>query len=204
MRIHQFAVTRFALTCLAAGAVLISGVSADSNTAAGPGVSIDGQVDATDIFGGLFPKAATFSLNARTDRHGDASGRFNMVARGDFAAAWGACPYDPRCEDYPNTSTKTYTLKGDVTSIVALGATVEVSGTLTETDHGKRNGVIFEEFDVPFVITATEGSEEFVLQFCEVPPFTMNLAKGHVKVQAGAPTALFNRPQPVTTGLACR
>ena len=194
---------RFVLTCLAAGAVLISALHADSGVVAGPGASGGGLVNATDDFGGSFPNAATFSLSARTGKDGAASGRFTLVGRGDFAAAWGACPYDPRCEDFPNTSTKTITLRGDVASIDSLGPTVEISGTLTETDHGKGDGVIFEELNVPFTITATEGSTTFVLQFCEVPPFTMNMATGSLSVQASLPVALLNRPQAMARRPSC-
>ena len=117
----------------------------------------------------------------------------NLTATGDFAAAWGACPYDPRCE--PGGATSTLHLRGNVASVLTDGTTVTVSGTLTEIDHGKKNGVIFTEEDVPFVITAEEGSSSFVLQFCAVPPFTMDVATGHISVSAGAPAAgMLKRP----------
>jgi hypothetical protein len=198
---HSFTFARFVLTCLAAGVVLISGLRAESGVAAGPGASGGGVVNATDIDSGYFARAATLSLTASTGPGGEASGVFSLVGRGDFATAWGACPFDPRCE--PDTSTKTLKLQGEVTGITSLGDTVEISGTLTETDHGKGNGVIFEELNVPFVITATEGSQTFVLQFCEVPPFTMDMATGNLSVHAGAPVALLNRPQAVATRPSC-
>jgi hypothetical protein len=193
---------RLLLTSLAGAAVLATGLHASSAVIAGTSVSGGGQVNATDDFGGYFPNAGTIDLNARQNPDGSASGSINFVGRGDFAAAWGACPIDPRCEDFPNTNTTMFRLRGQVSSVVSLGTSVEISGLLTETDHGKGDGVIFEELDVPFVITVTEGSRSFVLQFCLVPPFTMDLAAGNLSVTAGAPTAALLRKPAAIASLA--
>lgn len=196
MRVKTMRSLRHSLLCLtfaAAVTVLVSPIGASSVVVADPSVSGGGTVHATDVFGDYFPDAATFAIFAGVNPGGSAYGRINLTANGDFAAAWGACPYDPRCE--PGSATSTLHLKGDVASVLTDGNTVAVSGTLTEVDHGKENGVIFTEEDVPFVITATEGSSSFVLQFCEVPPFTMDVATGHISVRAGALAAgLLKRP----------
>lgn len=171
---------------------------------AGLGITGGGRVNATDVGGGSFEDAATVTIRAGVSPDGGAFGRFSLLARGEFAAAWGACPYDPRCEDYPNLGTATLELNGIVASVTSTGDVVEVSGTLTEVDHGKGTGVIFFEENVPFVITATEGSTSFVLQFCEVPPFTMEMATGTFTVQTGAaPLSLISRPGARPAALPC-
>ena len=171
---------------------------------AGPEITGGGRVNATDIFGGYFEDAAALTIRAGVNPAGTAFGRISLVARGDFAAAWGACPYDPRCEDFPNLGTATLDLNGSVASVTSIGDTVEVSGTLTEVDHGKGTGVIFFEENVPFVITATEGSTSFVLQFCAVPPFTMDMADGTLAVHAStAPIGLLARPAARAAALSC-
>ena len=172
---------------------------------AGPEITGGGRVNATDIFGGYFENAAALTIRAGVNPAGNAFGRISLVARGDFAAAWGACPYDPRCEDFPNLGTATLDLNGVVASVTSIGDTVEVSGTLTEVDHGKGTGVIFFEENVPFVITATEGSTSFVLQFCAVPPFTMDMADGTLAVHAStAPIGLLARPAVRAAALSCQ
>ncbi|HYN09012.1 MAG TPA: hypothetical protein VES67_16635 [Vicinamibacterales bacterium] len=197
---------RLLFVSFVSAALLGSSVDARPERSAGTSVLGGGIVDATDDFGGWFPKAGQFAINAGLRPNGSPYGRINFVGRGDFAAAWGACPYDPRCEDFPNTFTKTFHLNGAVTDVNAFGNSVEITGFLTETDHGKGDGVIFEELDVPFVITATEGSSTFVLQFCLVPPFTMEVSKGNLSVNASAPAALLQRPQSqsVTAGMPCQ
>jgi hypothetical protein len=75
------------------------------------------------------------------------------------------------------------------------GDTVQVSGELVETDRGKSDGIILLAENEPYVLTATAGSNEFVFQFCQVPPFTMNLDSGVLQIRATASTlALFKRP----------
>ena len=194
----------FCLTFLAAATILVSPLDASLNVTADPSMSGGGTVHATDDFGGYFPDAATFTIFAGVNPGGSAYGRMNLTANGDFAAAWGACPYDPRCE--PGSATSTLHLKGDVASVQTDGTTVAISGTLTEVDHGKQDGVIFTEEDVPFVITAEEGSSSFVLQFCAVPPFTMDVATGHISVHAGALSAgMLKRPSARVQSIpACR
>lgn len=172
-------------------------VSPQASPTAAPGVSITGGgiVNATDEFGTEFVNAGQFSISAGLRPDGSPYGSLNFVGRGEFAAAWGACPYDPRCVDYPNTATKTFHLSGQVQSLVATGNEVVATGTLTEIDHGKGDGVVFEEYDVPFSVTATEGSSSVVLQFCLLPPFTLEMAAGNLSVSAGTPQAkLFERP----------
>ena len=182
-------------------------VSPQAAPTAIPGVSISGSgiVNATDDFGATYANAGQFAISAGLRPDGSAYGSLNVVGRGGFAAAWGACPYDPRCVDYPNTATKTFHLSGQVHSLVSIGSEVVASGTLTEIDHGKGDGVIFEEYDVPFSVTATEGSNAVVLQFCLLPPFTLELANGNLSVSAGSPqTKLFERPgQSQARALSC-
>jgi hypothetical protein len=188
-------------------AVFTFAVSPQAAPPAVPGLSISGSgiVNAIDDFGAEFANAGQFSISAGLRADGSARGSLNFVGRGEFAAAWGACPYDPRCEDYPNTATKTFHLSGQVQSLVAIGSDVVASGTLTEIDHGKGDGVIFEEYDVPFSVTATEGSDSVVLQFCLLPPFTLEMASGNLSVSASTPKAkLFERPGlPVARALTC-
>jgi hypothetical protein len=96
-------------------------------------------------------------------------------------------------------------LRGSVTDVTSSGDSVEIAGTLTETDYGTRGGEVFKEFDVPFVITANEGSRTFVFQFCLVPPFTMEIAHGLYRVDAGPSLAMFDRPavRSSMAGLPC-
>ncbi len=191
-------------TLFAAVATLTTPVDLGASGTAAPALSANGRVNATDVFGAEFPNAAQISLNASLTPGGDASGEFNLIASGDFGAAWGACPVDPRCQDYPNLTTAVLKLSGIVTGGTSLGDTVEVSGTLTEVDHGKGAGVIFREEDVPFVVTATKGSPSFVLQFCEVPPFTMEMAAGTLVVRPGtSPATLLARPAARPAALPC-
>jgi hypothetical protein len=192
-------------TLVAAAATLTMPIGLGAAGSDGPGIAGGGRINATDIFGGYFEEAAELTIRAGVNPGGGAFGRISLVARGDFAAAWGACPYDPRCEDYPNLGTATLDLNGIVARVSSVGDTVEVSGTLTEVDHGKGTGVIFREEEVPFVITATEGSTSFVLQFCAVPPFTMDMADGTLAVQASAaPSGLLARPSVRPSALACQ
>ena len=192
-------------TLVAAAATLAMPIGLGAFGPAGPGITGGGRVNATDIFGGYFNDAAALTIRAGVSPGGGAFGRLSLVARGDFAAAWGACPYDPRCEDYPNLGTATLDLNGIVASVTSTGDTVEVSGTLTEVDHGKGTGVIFFEENVPFLITATEGSTSFVLQFCAVPPFMMDMADGTLAVHAGAaPIGLLARPAVRPAALPCQ
>ena len=192
-------------TLVAAVATLATPIELGAIGRAGPGITGGGRVNATDTFGGYFEDAAAVTIRAGVNPSGGAYGRISLVARGDFASAWGACPYDPRCEDYPNLGTATLDLNGTVASVTSIGDTVEVSGTLTEVDHGKGKGVIFFEENVPFVITATEGSTSFVLQFCAVPPFTMDMADGTLAVYAStAQTGLLVRPAARAAALPCQ
>ena len=172
-----------------------------------PGLSISGSgiVNATDEGSTEFANAGQFTISAGLRPDGSARGSLNFVGRGEFAAAWGACPYDPRCEDFPNTATKTFHLSGQVQTLSAIGSNVVATGTLTEIDHGKGDGVIFEEYDVPFSVTASEGSSSVVLQFCLLPPFTLDMASGNLSVSASSPQAkLFQQPTlPVARALSC-
>lgn len=152
-------------------------------------------VNATDDFGGTFRNAANFAINAGIKTNGAPYGTFKLVGYGDFASAWGACPFDPRCEDFPNTNTQIFALNGRVTRVESAGGTIQISGLVSETDWDKDRDVIFHVDDDPFVITASEGSDSFVLQFCLVPPFTFDVAKGHLMVRtATAPDTLLQRP----------
>ena len=155
-------------------------------------VSGGGPVDMTDEFAGVFERAGTFGLTAGLQPDGTAVGHVNFVFRGDFAAAWGACPFDSRC--VPNASTSTFHLAGTVNALSEQTGSLQVSGLLTEIDHGRGDGIIFEEFNVPFVITLTEDSTSFVLQWCLLPPFTVET---HAALQvsiSGASASLLKEP----------
>ena len=198
-------IAQLATVALIAAVALFVSPKAAPTGIAGPSIAANGIVNATDDFGGYFANAGQFSVHAGLKKNGSAYGSLNLVGRGDFAAAWGACPYDPRCEDFPNTATKSFHLSGVVNSVVASGGTVVASGLLTEIDHGKGDGVIFEENDVQFSVTASEGSNSMVLQFCLIPPFTLTMASGNLSVSASTPQAnLLQRPgHRATQALPC-
>ena len=162
----------------------------------GPSIAGGGIVSATDVFGTKFLPAGLFSVSAGVKRNGLAHGSMSLIGFGEFAAAWGACPYDPRCKDYPNAATNLFNLRGRVDSLISVGNQVVASGFLTEIDYDKHGHVVFREDDVQFSVIATEGSKSMVLQFCEVPPFTLHMGLGIVTVNASAPqpNVNFNRP----------
>jgi len=195
-------VTRLLIVGMIAGLVVI--VTPQASTLASPGTSIAGGgiVTATDDFGGVFSNAGQLSISAGVRPDGTPYGSLNLVGRGDFAAAWGACPYDPRCE--PNTSTLTFHLSGIVNSVTTAGSNVIVSGTLTESDKGRANGEIFHEDNVDFSLVATEGSQSVWFQFCFVPPFTLAVANGELSVSASTPQSrFFTRPAQRPAALQC-
>lgn len=196
---------QLAAVVLIAATTIVVSPQAASVTMPGTLISGGGMVNATDVFGGYFERAGQFSISAGVTPGGVAFGALSLVGRGDFAAAWGACPYDARCEDFPNTATKTFHLSGQVNSVSVVGSEIVAAGLLTEIDHGKSDGKIFEEFDVQFSVTATEGSQTVVLQFCEIPPFTLDIASGNLTVSASTPQAkLLSRPGPLgARPLAC-
>ena len=182
-----------------AGIVLLTGpLTLDATTRGTAGTSVSGGGTYNvldDTLGGSWRDAGQFSINAGLRPDGSSYGQISFVGRGDFAAAWGACPFDPRCEDFPNTFTFIFQLTGPVSSVNTAGDTVTLTGELVETDHGKGDGEIFEAGNEPFSITLTEGSDQFVFQFCALPPFTMEVAKGTLNVNAGlTPTALLRAP----------
>ena len=181
---------------LVAVALLAGSLDATGRGPTGPSVSGGGIYNVLDdTLGGSWSEAGSFAINAGLSPGGSPYGEVSLVGRGDFAAAWGACPYDPRCEDFPNTATFIFRLIGAVSDVRVSGDIVQLSGVLVETDTGKSDGVIFEAENEPFLITATEGSSEFVFQFCQVPPFTMNVAKGSLQVSASTPSAsMLRRP----------
>ena len=186
-------ITQLVTPVLIAVTALVVSPQASPSVVPGTSISGGGIVNATDDFGTDFANAGQFSISAGVKPDGSPYGSMDLVGRGEFAAAWGACPYDPRCEDFPNTSTKTLHLRGEVNSLTAIGSDVVASGLLTEIDHGKGDGVIFEEYDVQFSVTASEGSNSVVLQFCLIPPFRLDMATGHLSVSAGTPQAKLAR-----------
>ena len=188
-------IVRLLTVGLIGGLVLVAVPHATTLSPAGTSISGGGTFNATDDFGGTFPAAGQFTINAGLRPDGTPYGSLDLVGRGDFAAAWGACPYDPRCEDFPNTSTQIFHLSGEVTSLTTAGSDVIAAGLLSERDHGQGDGVIFEESDVQFSVVASEGSQSVVFQFCLVPPFTLEIAKGTLSVSVSSPQAsLFQRP----------
>lgn len=188
--------------------VLAGSLDVTARGPSGPAIAGGGIYNVLDdTFGGSWSRAGQIAISGGLNPNGSAYGQIDIVGRGDFAAAWGACPYDPRCEDFPNTSTFTFHLIGGVSAVSVAGDTVQVSGSLVETDYGKGDGVIFIAENEPFVVTATAGSSEFVFQFCQVPPFTMTLDSGSLQVTTGSPVALLKRPvpsRPMAHALPCQ
>jgi hypothetical protein len=148
-------------------------------TPAGAVVSGGGVVNVTDVDGSLFAAAGEFSISGAEARKG-ARGRISFVFRGDFASYWGAVP----------GVTDLFYLKGIVTDITADGTNVVLSGLLSETDFARGQGVVFVEESVPFEITTQTGSSTFVMQFCELPPFAMDVVQGTLTVHAASLIAL--------------
>ena len=186
---------RSLLPVLMGTALVFGPIDAATRGAGGTSVSGGGIYNVLDdTFGGSWSNAGQFSVTAGQRPDGSAYGELSFTGRGDFAAVWGACPYDPRCVDFPNTSTFIFHLSGPVSAVTASGDTVTLTGELVETDYGKGDGEIFHAENEPFALTFTEGSNEFVFQFCALPPFTIEVAKGTLQVSGSAPQALLRAP----------
>lgn len=158
---------------------------------AGTVVSGGGLVTVTDIDGNTFPAAGEFTISGAQVRNG-ARGRISFVFRGDFASFWGAVP----------GVTDLLYLKGNVDNVTVDGSNVVIGGLLSETDFAQGHGVVFVEENVPFEITAQPGSTSFVMQFCELPPFAMQVTEGTLAVHAGSQLALDASPAPPILRLA--
>lgn len=163
-----------------AGAVVLASVVTSTASAGRTSLTGGGTVDVTDADGNLFPYAGEFALSAGVTPDGSPYGRITFVFTGDFAAYWGALP----------GVTDVFRLTGEVTDVHTSGNSVVISGTLTEVDTARGDGVVFVEENVPFQIVGEAGSESFVFQFCLLPPFYVDVANGHLNVQtSGVSTA---------------
>jgi hypothetical protein len=169
MRNHRLLTT----TLLAAGLMLC--VSNTLQGAAGPVVSGGGVVHVTDVDGNTFPLAGEFSVNGGLTQAGAPHGRINFVFSGYFAAYWGAVP----------DVTDRFRLSGRITNVTVNDGNIVLRGVLNETDYDAGAGVVFVEENVPFEIVVQPGSTTFVFQFCEVPPFTLEVATGTLAVHGG-------------------
>lgn len=186
----RFLTTTIMLATLAVAATWAAdGVSAEDSgasprsvaepTRAGVVVSGGGVVNVTDVDGNSFPAAGEFSISGAEVRQG-ARGRIAFVFRGDFANYWGAVP----------DVTDLIYLNGNVTDITADGTNVVLSGLLSEIDFARGQGVVFVEENVAFEITTQPGSATFVMQFCELPAFVMEVVQGTLTVHAPSLIAL--------------
>jgi hypothetical protein len=162
----------FVLTTASVYVGLLLCASAALSAAAGPVISGGGVVNVMDADSNLFPLAGEFSVSGGLTPNGAAHGSINFVFRGDFARYWGAVP----------GVTNVFHLTGTVTEVSVSGDEITLRGTLTETDFATGQGVVFVEENVPFEIVMQAGSRSFVMQFCLLPPFVMEVAKGNLDV----------------------
>jgi hypothetical protein len=162
-----------------AAAVVLAGVVASSAAADRTSLTGGGTVDVTDADGNVFPDAGEFALSAGVRPDGSPYGRITFVFKGDFASYWGAVP----------GVTHAFRLTGEVADVQTIGSSIVVSGTLTEVDTAKGDGVVFVEESVPFEIVSEVGSDSFVFQFCLLPPFYVDVATGRLTVQLSGQSA---------------
>jgi hypothetical protein len=129
------------------------------------------------------PHPATFRIVGIVRDDGSAKGQLNVVFTGTGAAEWGAVPGVERIH-----------LSGTVMhGTVTPDGTVELSGTLTETDYVADGGIGFQQ-EYPFMIRAGGeiGTDAFVLQWCALQPFAAEVTEGNLRVHiigASADTA---------------
>lgn len=162
------------------GAVVLAGLVASAAGAGRTSVVGSGLADVTDVDGNLFPAAGRFSLTGGIMPGGSAYGRISFVFRGAFAGYWGALP----------GVTDVLRLSGAIDDVRTDGTSVILAGTLTEVDTAAGAGVVFVEENVPFEIITEVGSNSFVLQFCLLPAFLINVSGGQIDVQTSGPSAV--------------
>lgn len=121
-----------------------------------------------------------FSFSGVIAEDGTAHGHVNFVFTGEFARVWGA-PLESG--EVPADHVH---INGRVTSgTVAPDGTVTISGMLTESDFDRGTGKYFT-VDDPFTITVggpALDTGEFILQWCLLPAFPVQVTGGGLNVR---------------------
>lgn len=128
-----------------------------------------GQAVITDPDGNQF-SGNRFALAGVLGPDGSAKGRVAFQLGEDFSNVWGAVP----------GATDSIRLTGRITQgEVTADGTVILRGTLLEEDY--LDGELIASFeDEPFEIVIDPSGEDFVLQWCLLPAFGMEVTRGHI------------------------
>ena len=114
-----------------------------------------------------------FTVTAQVDADGSAKGNVHFVLAEAFSEVWGAVPG----VDFIHL--KARIIAGEV----AEDGSVLLSGLVTEVDYANGEGVVFVEEDVPLELVVDADGEQFMLQWCLLPVFDLQVSHGELKVK---------------------
>lgn len=165
----RFLVVSAAVLTLAAFAAMAVADDEDQRLlVAGVGKAVITDPDGNEFSGNRFALAGVL----RPD--GSARGRVAFQLGADFSDVWGAVP----------GATDLIRLTGRITEgEVKADGTVVVRGTLLEEDYF--DGELIASFpNEPFEITIDPSGKSFVLQWCLLPPFDVEVTEGRIHVRS--------------------
>jgi hypothetical protein len=104
--------------------------------------------------------------------NGTAEGYINFVFGEGFSRVWGAVP--------PNNLLY---LSGNINQITQDDGHTVLRGTLREADYSRGQGVVFLIDDLfEIKVGGDLGPNEFILQWCSLPPFLVKVTDGELTV----------------------
>jgi hypothetical protein len=168
---NKIATAVTALSAVITVSLCPASIQAQEVTAGGKGVSHSDAGESSAVFS--FHGSVGAAANANPDSPGTliATGAINFVIRGAFATGNGA---------------DVVHLRGEVLSadVAEDPETVVLYGRLQEVDHAQGEGVVFSVEDNFYIVVGCDLPEgTFVLQWCELPEFPVEVIAGQLKME---------------------